>query len=114
MAYLALALKFCRHRDGGQGLMRICVAGKALHDRFSRPVRWRRVAVGTFRHDGLIIAAQGIIGMKNLVTIRTGHCLMPGTIVSQPIIMGCMAAGTILKGKRLDVKCIYIPLHLIC
>jgi hypothetical protein len=107
MAQLAFALKVCRRWNRSQGLVRICMAGQALSKRFGRPMGGFMTA-GTFRHDVRIIAAQRIIGMENLMAICTGNCLMPGTIITQPVIMGRMAAGTFLKGKRLNWQRVYI------
>ena len=46
--------------------------------------------------------------MEYLVAICTGHPLVPGTIITQLVVVGSVTTGTILKGKRLDLLGIYI------
>jgi hypothetical protein len=89
------------------------MALKALHDSLSRTV-WRIMATAAFWHDLRIIVTQGVIGMKYLMTFSASNALMPGTVVTQPVIMGCMATPTFLKRQWRDFHCVDIISCLFC
>ncbi len=86
MAMLAAVLNVGRIRDGCQGLMRVGVTCETLCHRFIRTMK-SLMAAGTFGHDFRVIFTQRIVGMKHLVTFGTGNCLVPGAIITQPVVM---------------------------
>jgi hypothetical protein len=66
MTKLTAAFQVYRVGYGYQRLVRVGMTVKALHNRFRWPVG-RIMAAGTFGHDLLIVVAQRVVGVKNLM-----------------------------------------------
>ena len=95
MTELAAVFQVARGRNGYQWLVRVVMTFKALQDRF-RGSMGRVMAVGTLGHDLSIVFSHRVVSMKDLVAFGTAQCLVPGTVIFKPVVMGGMTAGTIL------------------
>ena len=86
MAQLAAFFQAGRIGNRDQGLVRIRMAFQTLHDRLGAAMG-RIMTAAALGHDRRVIVAQRIIGMKNLMAVGTGHCLVEGAVIPQPSIM---------------------------
>ena len=86
MAQLAAFFQTGRIGNRDQGLVRIRMAFQALQDRL-RTTMGRIMTAAALGHDRRVIVTQRVIGMKNLMAVGTGHCLVPGAVIPQPAIV---------------------------
>jgi hypothetical protein len=72
------------------------------------------MAAAALRHDVRIIVPQRVVSMKYFMAFRAGNFLVPFTVISEPVVMRRVAAGTFLQGEGLHLDIIYAAFNSFC